>query len=99
VITQPQGKISGALPSAPANDYQGLVHEVIFNPDPSATGIVYIQQGGLTIKAFNKPATSGPLDPPLCLKYEGGGDLLNPTAYSIVPQNAGDGCFVTYIEY
>ena len=89
------GKIAGALPAPPTADYLGLVHEILFAPDPAATTVVSVTKGGTVIRSFNVPAATGPLDFPFQLKCMAEGDLLDPTQFS----TTSTGLYITYIWY
>lgn len=90
---EPQGEIKAAFPATTKGAY-GLVKKITVEPNAAATGVVSIQCGGKTIKQFNVPAATGPLDHPFHIG--GPGDSLDPTVYTIVPDSGGAGAFVTY---
>ena len=87
-----QGKRTGALPAPPTGDFLGLVHQIIFSPDPTATTLVSILQGANIIRTFNIPAAAGANDGVFFLKSFGEENLLDPTQFSV----NSTGCYVTY---
>lgn len=91
-----KGKQTGAFPAPGSAAYLGLVHKIIVNPDPSATGYVSVQSGGITLKTFNKPPTTGSEDDPFVLSSDGG-NALDPTLFSISATVGGEGAFVSYL--
>lgn len=93
MTAEPRGEIKAAFPATTKGAY-GQVRKISVCPKATATGVVSIQCGGITIKQFNTPAATGPLDHPFHIGGEG--DELDPTVYTIVPDGAGNGAWVTY---
>lgn len=95
MIIEFHGEIKGAFPATTKGAY-GAVKSVFVAPKATATGVVSVQVGGVTVKQFNTPAATGPLDHPYHIGSEGG-DQIDPTQFSIVPDGANNGAFVSYV--
>ena len=61
-------------------------------PDPTATGRVYVKQGGVILAALPVPTGGYPIpwQTPECDR-----NVITPTAFAIDVATSGDGAFVT----
>lgn len=87
---EPHGEIKTTLPATTKGAY-GEVREIHVWPKATATGIVSVQCGGVTVKQFNTPSATGQLDEPY--KIPG---PVEPTQFAIVPDAGSNGAWVTY---
>jgi hypothetical protein len=91
------GKTTGAFAAPGSGAYLGLVHEILVAPDPANTGYVSIKTGGVTVRTFNKPPTTGSQDEVWRICSGDGSNSIDPTLFTISQTVAGEGAFVTYI--
>ncbi|MGC2660227.1 MAG: hypothetical protein WA324_19900 [Bryobacteraceae bacterium] len=106
----PQGKISssaanGILPALIISNVQQLVHEIVFAPDPTATGKTYVCKGTPDLVNYTNvlhafppyPTTAVAVSCPFRIKDGGEGDLLNPVQFNVGAVNGADGMLISYV--